>query len=407
MNWIFAIDDFTLIVSFVVIVIAAVSCFFSPFVRFRKSDGEAEAMDGFYAVAQDGDAGGENATKRPKITIILTPHDEADRLERNLSLLLQQKYPAGFQVVVVMEEGARDTEDLLKRMQLQLNEHPGDGSLYYSYIPASSRYLSRKKLAITVGVKAASTDWVLLTEASSYPSSDYWLATMAGNCNNNNRVVIGYGNYSDQTSSFKRFERLYGAYYLMREDSCGKPYRTQSHNLMFRKSDFMENDGFLGNLNLIRGEYDFIVNKFATSGATALVTDNSAWMTDENPSRKAWLTEHIFYMETRRWLSGSWLHRFWFNSDQLLLHVSLLLIVFAAAFAVFTLNLTLLCAAAFAFVVSWTVRTILGYKALRSFSERMPLLFIYPYELSLVWHNLAYAIHHRFSDKLDFSTHKQ
>lgn len=407
MNWIFAIDDFTLVASMALVVMAVVSCFFSPFVRFRKSKDEVVAGEDGNGVAQAGENGDEEVVKRPKLTIILTPHDEADRLERNLPLLLRQKYPEGFQVVVIMEEGAHDTEDLLKRMQLQLNDNPGDGSLYYSYIPSSSRYLSRKKLAITVGVKAASTDWVLITEAASCPSSEYWLATMAKKCDDNNRVVIGYGNYSAQASSFKRFERLYAAYYLMREDANGKPYRTQSHNLMFRKSDFMESDGFLGNLNLIRGEYDFIVNKFATPASTALVTDRSAWMTDEAPSRKAWLTEHVFYMETRRWLSGSWAHSFWFNIDQTLLHASLWLTLLAAAFACSALNLTLLCAAAFAFVVSWTARTVLGYKAMRSFDERMPLLFIYPYELSLVWHNFTYAVRHRFSDKLDFSTHKQ
>lgn len=52
-----------------------------------------------------------------------------------------------------------------------------------------------------------------------------------------------------------------------------KPYRTQSHNLLMRKSAFMAQEGFRGSLNLIRGEYDYLVNKFATSDGTVLVTD--------------------------------------------------------------------------------------------------------------------------------------
>lgn len=400
MNEFFAIDNFSLIASAVVLAVAIASCFLSPFVRFRKPDNDA---------GEDEDAGdaGLNGGKAPRLTVVITPHDEADRLERNLPLLLRQKYAAGFQVIVVIDESAHETEDLLKRLQAQVNENPGDGSLYYSYIPDSSRYLSRKKLAITVGVKAATSEWVLLTEASARPSSDLWLATMAKCCTDNNRMVIGYGNYSGQTSSFKRFERLYAAYYLMREDAKGKGYRTLSHNLMFRKSDFMENDGFLGNLNLIRGEYDFMVNKYSTATGTALVTDQAAWMTDENPSRKTWLADHIFYVETRRWLSGGRRHRLWFNIDQTALHASLWLAAAAVAYSVFFSNLTVLCAGALALLLSVITRTVIGHKAMRTFGERMPSLLIYPYEVSLVWHNLDYAIRHRHSDKFDFTTHKQ
>lgn len=400
MNEFFVIDNFSLIVLAVVLVVAIASCFLSPFVRFHKPDDKGGENE------DAGDAGLNNCDA-PKLTVVITPHDEADRLERNLPLLLRQKYPAGFQVIVVIDESAHETEDLLKRLQAQVNGNPGDGSLYYSYIPDSSRYLSRKKLAITVGVKAATSEWVLLTEAAACPSSDFWLATMAKSCTDANRMVIGYGNYSEQTSSFKRFERLHSAYYLMREDVRGKGYRTLSHNLMFRKSDFMENDGFLGNLNLIRGEYDFMVNKYSTAAGTALVTDQAAWMTDENPSRKTWLADHIFYMETRRWLSGGRRHRIWFNIDQTALHASLLLAVAAVVYGGVFSNLTVLCAGALALLVSIIIRTVIGHKSMRAFGERVPALLIYPYEVSLVWHNLDYAIRHRHSDKLDFTTHKQ
>lgn len=400
MNEFFVIDNFSLIASAAVLVVAIASCFLSPFVRFHKPDDKGGENEDF------GDAGLNNGNA-PKLTVVITPHDEADRLERNLPLLLRQKYPAGFQVIVVIDECAHETEDLLKRLQAQVNENPGDGSLYYSYIPDSSRYLSRKKLAITVGVKAATSEWVLLTEAAACPSSDFWLATMAKSCTDANRMVIGYGNYSEQTSSFKRFERLHSAYYLMREDVRGKGYRTLSHNLMFRKSDFMENDGFLGNLNLIRGEYDFMVNKYSTAAGTALVTDQAAWMTDENPSRKTWLADHIFYMETRRWLSGGRRHRIWFNIDQTALHASLWLAVAAVVYGGVFSNLTVLCAGALALLVSIVIKTVIGHKSMRAFGERVPALLIYPYEVSLVWHNLDYAIRHRHSDKLDFTTHKQ
>lgn len=389
----FVIDNFTLIASIVVLVIAIGTCFLSPFLRYMKPVDDADDEQ------QPADA--------PKLTIVLSPHDELERLERNLPLLLGQKYPAGFQVIVVIDESAHDTEDLLKRMQTEVNEHPGDGSLYYTFIPDSSRYLSRKKLAITVGVKASTTEWVMVTEASSVPASDEWLATMARHCTDANHVVIGYGNYADEASAFKRYERLRAAYYLMREDTHGKPYRTMSHNVMFRKSDFMEEDGFLGNLSLIRGEYDFIVNKYATEGATALVTNQKGWVIDEAPTHKSWMASHIFYMESRHWLEGGARHRVWFNIDQTALHLSLLLIIAAAIVGAVCLNATLLSAAALSLIASIVIRTVIVHKGMAAFGEKVPVMLLWPYEVSLVWRNAIYALRHRFSDKLDFTTHKQ
>lgn len=383
-------DTFTIVFSAVILIIAVLACFFTPYVRYRREEEEGAVV-----------------SEVPPLSVILTPHDEADKLEACLPLLLRQNYPAGFQVIVVIEEGEHETEDLVKRIQGELSDKPGDGSLYMTYIPDSSRYMSRKKLAMTLGVKAAKTEWVLFTEPYSKPSSDEWLLTMAQRCSEGTDMVIGYGNYEETTSAFKRFERLNMAYYLMREDTKGIAYTTLSHNILLRKSLFMEQEGFRGNLELIRGEYDFLVNKYATETGTVLVTNHEAWMTDDEPSRKTWLNKHIFYAETRKTLNRSGRHRVWFNVDQIALHASLLLIVSGIVFGTLAMNLVVLAAAAVALIASWVVRSCMGFKAMKRFDEHIPFLAIYPFQLSLVWLNLDYLIRHRFADKLDFTTHKQ
>ena len=40
--------------------------------------------------------------------------------------------------------------------------------------------------------------------------------------------------------------------------------------LLFKKSEFLETEGFRGNLKYVRGEFDFIVNKYAQKGTTAV-----------------------------------------------------------------------------------------------------------------------------------------
>ncbi len=66
--------------------------------------------------------------------------------------------------------------DFLKRTAAE-NPH-----LYYTYIPESSRYMSRKKLQITLGVKAAKYEWIILTEPNLHAqATTSGLHTMARN----------------------------------------------------------------------------------------------------------------------------------------------------------------------------------------------------------------------------------
>lgn len=393
----FIIDTFTIVVSAALIAVGALSALFSPFVRLRRS---------WLADSQPDDEA--DPALLPKLSVVITPHDETAKLAANLPLILGQKYPAGFQVIVVIEQGEHDTEDVVKRLGAgDCGQATGDGSLYMTYIPDSSRYMSRKKLAMTIGVKAAKTEWVLFTEAYSRPESDLWLQEMGRHCTPQAHTVIGYGRYAPGTPAFRRFERLHAASYLLREDVRGTAYTTLSHNVMIRKSDFMQLEGFRSNLSLIRGEYDFIVNDYAALGETETVTDRRAWVADDVPSRTSWLNKHIMYAETRKWLKRGTAHRLWFNVDQCAIYTGLCVCVAGLAYGVLAANAVVLAASVVAFAVSVAMRTVSGHRVTRLFGEHIPALLVYPYELSLIWHNARYLLKHRWADKLDFTTHKQ
>ena len=246
-----------------------------------------------------------------------------------------------------------------------------------------------------------------MTEPTSKPASDTWLQTMAENCTNSTQLVVGYGGYEDEASAFKRFERLNSAYYLMREAAQGNAYASLAPNIMIRKSVFMKQNGFLGNLNLIHGEYDFLVNKYSEEGKVALETRDAAWILDDAPDHSVWMAGHIFYRETRKWLERSFVHRVWFNIDQTALHLSFLLLLMGIVWGAVTLNVVLLAAAVLGLILSIVLRTVFGSKAMSAFGEHVPALFICPYRLSLVWRNLFYGMRYKAADKLDFTTHKQ
>ena len=110
MTFTISIDNFTIISSAVLLVVAVVSSFISPYLRFRKSKWEKDR--------ERMPETEEEATSLPPLSVILAPHDEPDAISRNLPAIMSQKYPAGFQIIVVVEEGEGETADILKANRL-------------------------------------------------------------------------------------------------------------------------------------------------------------------------------------------------------------------------------------------------------------------------------------------------
>lgn len=401
------IDNITLIASSLLVFLAVVTPFVNVF--FRRLDMSGEPVTDVVKAEEDeaGTPGTENTGKSkeccagpyPAISIVLTPHENACELEENLPAYLSLDYAPGFEVIVVAWKGDTETEDVLKR-------YADNPHLYTTFIPQSSRYMSRKKLAVTLGVKAARNGWIMLTDIECRPQSEKWLQVMARNCNESTDLVLGYTRYDGGTPSYRRFERLHTELYLMREAQCGTAYRTGSKNLMFRKEMFIEQDGYRGNLKYLRGEYDFIVNKYAANGNVALETHIDGWTVEQKPTDKAWRNKHLFYIENRKHMLRSASHRILYGLDQVVMHLNYLLIIAAGVLSVLTERWIVTVAAATALMITMSLRTVIAVKTLRRFAEDIPSAMIVFYEIGVVWHRLGYMLRYCRADKNDFISHK-
>lgn len=429
-------DTTTIVCGAAVIILAVLSSLMNPFFRFLPSHDEEEEpeKDSYNTNSETNTASGDeeplestenqeekidkpanaNDTKQPslpKLTVILSPHEEAEKLERHLPDILQQDYPAGYQVIVVTEYGAHDTLDVLKRFKHSMETDPAaypHVSLYVTYIPNSSRYMSRKRLAMTLGVKAAQTQWVVFIETDSTPSSRQWLQHIGKACTMaDTKMVIGYGHFEPETPTAWRFDRLQAACYLLREDVKGTAYRTLSHTVAIQKDEFMQNDGFEGSLSLVRGEYECLVNKYAEKGMTQVVTHPKAIMTDDKPTKRAWRSNRLFYLATRRHLSRSLPHRMLFITDQILLHLNVWAILGIALWGTLTQKWVMLGAAVLAFILTIILRLCGAHRAFSRLREPIALWSVLPLELTVVWRRLATAVRYLFASPYDFTTHKQ
>ena len=341
----------------------------------------------------------EKSTSLPAISIVMAAHDHERELEQHLPILMEQDYPAGFEVIVVVSKGEDATDDLLERW---VRQYP---NLYTTFVPDSSRYMSKKKLAVTLGVKAANHDWVLLTEPECVPASKDWLRLMASHIEDGIDMVMGYSNYNDEASDYQRYERAMMQRQLLKEAEK-TAYRTEGHNLLFRKDMFMNGRGFDGNTQFVRGEYDFLVNKYAERGNTATEQSPEAWLIEDAPTEKKWLNRHLYYMCTRKHLKRSFGHRLPYDTIQTLKHVWYLILIAAMIVSGILQKWIWLAGAAVLLLLTLIVHTIIGKKQLEPYEPDIPAMKIVGMDLSCAWRALYYKYKYLRADKYDFTSHK-
>lgn len=378
------IDILTLILTSVLLVLTIVSMVSNAFFRRIKTSDVLTPDESAHA-------------EQPKVSIVITADDQARELERNLPALLEQDYPKDrFEVVVVVEYAGEETNDLLKLMKARYD------NLYTTFIPDSSHYLSRRKLALTVGIKAAKYEWILMTDADCRPDCPTWLQTMARYMRDDVDVVTGLTGYAAETPTRWHLDRLLTNCYQMRRAAKGTAYRYDGRNLAFRKQKFMEQNGFLANLKYLRGEYDFMVNEMACPGNTAIVLEPEARMTQDYPSRKSWTNDHLYYMETRKHLHRSFHQRLVFNVDQWMLHLSYLTGLAVIVWSVFTAHWVLTATASLLLTLMLIIRTTMICRAAQDYDARMECWKAPWLELRIVWQNALLILKYRRADKYDF-----
>lgn len=375
-------DNITIVICIILVVFAICSSLFDTF--FRKLSDEEDA---------------DGVENQKPVSVIIISDNNGRELDDNLKCFLSQDYPAGYEVIVVVSRDEDGTSDVL-------NSYSKYQNLYTTFVPDTSRYMSRRKLAITLGVKAAKNDMILLTDAVCKPNSDKWIASMTSKCRNGVSLVIGYSNYSDDASKFKIFSRLHREYAFMYEASKGIAYSTCGNNLLFRKIVFMEARGFQGNLKYVRGEYDFLVNKYSDFGNTAIAISPDCMLIEEAPSRKTWKNKNMFYVETRKHLLRSFKHRLIFNMDMFFLYICLLFAVSSVIYSVLCYNLLVIPFSFIALVVPFIVRILSAKRVMGLFNTHVSLWKVIPFELALVWHNMKSAFRYRMSDKYEYISHK-
>lgn len=233
----------------------------------------------------------------PAVSVIVCAHNEYDNLQDYLSILLEQDYPC-YEVIVVDDSSEDGSDLLLERWSRQY------GNLYHTFVPRGARVLSNKKLALTIGIKAAHHDYLLLTDADCRPESKFWIREMMqGFANQQTEVVLGFSPYFEKKGLLNHligYDTLFNGLQYMGMARAGKPYMGVGRNLAYKRETFFSVGGFKGLLGNRAGDDDLFVNRIANAANTVVVN---------NPNSIVWsvpkTTWREWFHQKRRHLSVS------------------------------------------------------------------------------------------------------
>ena len=232
------------------------------------------------------------------VSVIICAKNEAINLNRFLPYIIEQDYKV-FQVVLINDGSSDKTLKVMKRFEKQ-----------YSHVKVVNvkpveTFWGNKKYPLTLGIKAASYEHLLFTDADCKPISKQWISHMMANFNNEKTIVLGYGAYAKINRSLLnkiiRFETLTTAISYFSFANLGIPYMGVGRNLAYTKSQFFKVNGFMGHMNVLSGDDDLFVNKAATKTNTAFCfSAESFTVSQPKLTFKDWLIQKRRHITTAK-----------------------------------------------------------------------------------------------------------
>ena len=233
---------FWLLLACVLVQLCYAAYFFWPFAR-RAAEVPAEAP----------------SSAAEPVSIVVCARNELDNLRCLLPLLLQQDYPAGFEIVLI-DDRSRDDTYLYAQQLAQY--HPA--KVRVVTVTTTPDGFAPKKYALTLGIKAARYARLLFTDADCRPAGSQWLRLMqdgfaqAGGAD----VVLGFSGYTEAPGFLNkliRYETLLTAAQYLSFAWRGWPYMGVGRNLAYTRGCFTATKGFASHIRQLSGDDDLLV----------------------------------------------------------------------------------------------------------------------------------------------------
>ena len=210
----------------------------------------------------------------PSVSVVLVAQNESENLKKCLPYLLEQDYP-DFEVVVVDYLSHNDTETKFV-LRVCAENYP---NLKPVSFPEDINMFHGKKYPLSIGIKSATKDVVLLTEPDCIPSSFNWIREMMCGYMRGADIVLGYNTV--QTSgnllgALQNYDNLAETASYMGFAIMGNPYTGTGRNLTFKRKFFFDHGAFIKHYSIPDGADDLFVNQNANKRNIAIILSPDA-----------------------------------------------------------------------------------------------------------------------------------
>jgi glycosyltransferase involved in cell wall biosynthesis len=268
-----------------------------------------------------------NSNNNP-VSILVCAKNELENIQKLFPKLLSQVYP-DFEIVLIDDASSDGTTDLFEGYE---KKYP---NVKVVKVENNEAFWGNKKFALTLGIKAASKEYLLFIDADCYPNSNQWLYEMSSHFTIEKTIVLGYGGYEKIKNSILnkiiRFETLLTATQYFSWARLGKPYMGVGRNLAYKKEEFFNTNGFIDHMKIRSGDDDLFINQAATKANTT-VAYNPESFTYSKPKTtyKDWILQkrrHVSTAEHYKSFDKTQLSIFYF-SQILFFVLAILLLLF-------------------------------------------------------------------------------
>jgi len=246
----------------------------------------------FYRQKKAGDA---HTPKQEAVSVVISARNEFHNLERFLPLILAQDYP-DFEVVVVNDCSDDESSEFLDQLARE------NKKLKVVQLTQSLNFFQGKKFPLSMGIKSAKNDLLLLTDADCYPENDQWISRMVQAYQPQTEVLLAYGPYENKSGLLNkiiRFDTLHIAMQYLSLALIGKPYMGVGRNLSYRKSLFLKNKGFTSHYKISSGDDDLFISMVAKKHNTdVLISAENRMISIPKKSFSAWIRQKRRHLST-------------------------------------------------------------------------------------------------------------
>jgi biofilm PGA synthesis N-glycosyltransferase PgaC len=205
----------------------------------------------------------------PSVSIIVPSRNYEENLRELIPTLLEQEYP-DFEVVVVDDCSSDGTEWYLAGLKLF------SGKLKTSRIIQETDFPNA--LAITIGVRAASKEWLIFLNPLCRVPGKTWLKSFATELKPKTEAAFGFVKFTNLKGSMQRFFRnenfdsflLYGAARYL-----GLPMPITDMNVAYKREQFLDRRGFAAVLDSPFSENELYLNKISNRANTVYLLNRS------------------------------------------------------------------------------------------------------------------------------------